>query len=534
MASKESTSYKIFVGGLDLETTEEDLTEYFSKYGKVVERLIKVDLKTKKSRGFGFIGFKSAESIDKVLEHNNHRIKGKKIDCKLAMSKEEAYSLNKNLKETCRKIYVSNITKDISKDDLTRYFAEIGPVIGVDLMFKKKETGFCYVIFKNEEDAVKLINRKQIEINGVVLEVKRAIPKDTKDSQDEEEKSKTHPNQQSSNSSNKQRHSFDTSLNYQPYYYPNMPNHYMAVPNRYYPYEQYEYSSGPYPSIQTHNAPPSMRQQDPYERQQHQGQIPPPASREAQGQKRGQSGNYGQYPSSGYQQQHYTVEQTDDVMLLSKQQHRMRVMSDQMINTYKQFPGSSVTIPQGGYPGVPGNQGSNRLPPPRKHYSSTQAAYFQIDGSQQYNSGPSNTHQDNAYAGQAEVNERNTQSKVLGSIEQPGKNANAPQKVEEHFYVNEFTFKQPKFVDGTGKKGAGDQSELNGDRSLNVPAEPTTAEKRTKKSAKIKKIEEEIKQTKDRLKVLEDLLKNEYETVDEKVSDDEIGKSDDEAQNNRK
>lgn len=43
------------------------------------------------SRGFGFVTFSTQESRDKVLLADSHFIGESKIDCKAAMTKEEAF-----------------------------------------------------------------------------------------------------------------------------------------------------------------------------------------------------------------------------------------------------------------------------------------------------------------------------------------------------------------------------------------------------------------------------------------------------------
>ena len=83
-----NSSGKMFIGGLACQTTPEGLREYFSQFGNVAEVTVMKDPATHRSRGFGFITFSQAGSVNKVLKFPVHRLDGKMIDPKVAVAKE--------------------------------------------------------------------------------------------------------------------------------------------------------------------------------------------------------------------------------------------------------------------------------------------------------------------------------------------------------------------------------------------------------------------------------------------------------------
>ncbi len=79
---------KIFVATLKNHTNE-DLTNYFSNFGTVVEANVIVDKVTKESRGFGFVTFDDTDAVDKVILARPHVINDQKVDVRKALSKDE-------------------------------------------------------------------------------------------------------------------------------------------------------------------------------------------------------------------------------------------------------------------------------------------------------------------------------------------------------------------------------------------------------------------------------------------------------------
>ncbi|XP_060783231.1 heterogeneous nuclear ribonucleoprotein A/Ba [Neoarius graeffei] len=78
MAMKKEPVKKIFVGGLNPETTEERIREYFGAFGEIETIELPMDPKTNKRRGFVFITFKEEDPVKKIMEKKFHNVSGTK------------------------------------------------------------------------------------------------------------------------------------------------------------------------------------------------------------------------------------------------------------------------------------------------------------------------------------------------------------------------------------------------------------------------------------------------------------------------
>lgn len=79
---------KIFVGGLDPDTTEGEVRECFAQFGSVEELLIMKDGATSLPRGFGFVTFCDEAAVDACLKAGQHKLHGRDVQVKLAVPKE--------------------------------------------------------------------------------------------------------------------------------------------------------------------------------------------------------------------------------------------------------------------------------------------------------------------------------------------------------------------------------------------------------------------------------------------------------------
>lgn len=78
---------KVFVGGLPSSVTEEDLSIYFERYGRVNEVELLRDRETNRLRGFAFVTFDDEDSADKCIQRRSHEICKKICEVKRALTR---------------------------------------------------------------------------------------------------------------------------------------------------------------------------------------------------------------------------------------------------------------------------------------------------------------------------------------------------------------------------------------------------------------------------------------------------------------
>ncbi|KAG8134332.1 hypothetical protein E2320_007455 [Naja naja] len=167
---------KMFIGGLSWDTSKKDLTEYLSRFGEVVDCTIKTDPVTGRSRGFGFVLFKDAASVEKVLELKEHKLDGKLIDPKRAKALKG--------KEPPKKVFVGGLSPDTSEEQIKEYFGGFGEIENIELPMDTKTNerrGFCFITYSDEEPVKKLLESRYHQIGSGKCEIKVAQPKDVKD-----------------------------------------------------------------------------------------------------------------------------------------------------------------------------------------------------------------------------------------------------------------------------------------------------------------------------------------------------------------
>ncbi|KAL4917451.1 hypothetical protein BDW62DRAFT_183621 [Aspergillus aurantiobrunneus] len=161
---------KMFIGGLNWETTDQSLKDYFSQFGEVQECTVMRDSATGRSRGFGFLTFRDPKTVNTVMV-KEHYLDGKIIDPKRAIPRDE--------QEKTSKIFVGGVSQEATEQDFKQFFMQFGRVIDATLMIDKdtgRPRGFGFVTFDSEA-AVEAALSRPLDILGKPIEVKKAQPR---------------------------------------------------------------------------------------------------------------------------------------------------------------------------------------------------------------------------------------------------------------------------------------------------------------------------------------------------------------------
>lgn len=80
---------KVFVGGLDPSTSEQDIRDYFGQYGKVLELDLPFDKMKGQRRAFCFVTFESEDIVEEVVKKPIQNLGGKEVDVKKATPRQD-------------------------------------------------------------------------------------------------------------------------------------------------------------------------------------------------------------------------------------------------------------------------------------------------------------------------------------------------------------------------------------------------------------------------------------------------------------
>ncbi|XXG44843.1 hypothetical protein AAC387_Pa02g0086 [Persea americana] len=184
----ESDLGKLFIGGISWDTNEDRLREYFKSFGEVVEAVIMKDRQTGRARGFGFVVFTDPVVAERVVLEK-HIIDGRTVEAKKAVPRDDQHNLNRSISSIhgspgparTKKIFVGGLASTVTESDFKKYFDQFGMITDVVVMYDhntQRPRGFGFITYESEESVDKVLLKTFHELNGKMVEVKRAVPKE--------------------------------------------------------------------------------------------------------------------------------------------------------------------------------------------------------------------------------------------------------------------------------------------------------------------------------------------------------------------
>ncbi|CDW53203.1 RRM 1 and RRM 6 domain containing protein [Trichuris trichiura] len=158
----------LIVLGIPYQLGEDELRDYFEQYGDVVMAQVKRDMRTGKSKGYGFIRFQSYEAQMTVIA-KKHLIEGRWCEVKIPYSKLDPFD------PSLQKVFVGRLTETITEQDLIEFFSSRGEVL--DVFIPKPFRGFGFITFSSMEVAQSMCGQDFV-INGNSIRCCHAIPKE--------------------------------------------------------------------------------------------------------------------------------------------------------------------------------------------------------------------------------------------------------------------------------------------------------------------------------------------------------------------
>jgi RNA-binding protein Musashi len=169
---------KMFIGGLNWDTTDESLRNYFSQFGKVDACTIMRDA-AGRSRCFAFLTFEDPASVNAVMVRE-HFLDGKIIDPKRAIPRQEH--------QRATKLFIGGLAGSVTSESMRDFFSQFGKVIDSTVMLDRetgRSKGFGFVSFE-DTNVQPFLGFGNLEIDGKLIDVKLAQPRYQRDNFNED------------------------------------------------------------------------------------------------------------------------------------------------------------------------------------------------------------------------------------------------------------------------------------------------------------------------------------------------------------
>ncbi|XP_074579143.1 UBP1-associated protein 2A-like [Curcuma longa] len=174
---------KVFVHGLSWDSTRETLLQVFEPYGDIEDCNVVMDKVTGRTKGYGFVIFRTRASAVKALKEPEKKIKNRMTHCQLASIGPPVASCSVG-DSFGRKVYISNVHTEATRDSLRAFFSQFGEIEGGPFGFDintGKSRGFAIFVYKTQEGARKALEEPYKMFEGHQLNCRLAFEQGQKE-----------------------------------------------------------------------------------------------------------------------------------------------------------------------------------------------------------------------------------------------------------------------------------------------------------------------------------------------------------------
>lgn len=144
----------LFIGGLHIQTTEDELYQFLLRFGEVMWFKIQKDQLTGAPKGFAFALFHEQEAYDKILEFPQYQIRG--FDVEVRTWKDQTSYITEKELIMQRKVFVKDLLDKTTEQELASYFRRFGRVTKAEVLrnhHDRTSRRIAFIIFSSEEEA---------------------------------------------------------------------------------------------------------------------------------------------------------------------------------------------------------------------------------------------------------------------------------------------------------------------------------------------------------------------------------------------
>lgn len=152
-------SMSLFLGNLSFKTNEDELREFFIECGEIKSVRIVRDPKTGMGKGFGYVNFKTKDSVVLAMEKNGQMFKNREIRIKPYKYNEESSSSSSKTKKADK--IKNKVTKKQHKSSSDGFQGELAIKKSKKLMKKSMKNRLnASKIKKQKKQIAQIMNKK--------------------------------------------------------------------------------------------------------------------------------------------------------------------------------------------------------------------------------------------------------------------------------------------------------------------------------------------------------------------------------------